>query len=133
MKVVNRIEEVLESKKDLINYLTRPSPIRLKESRVPNSLLINIAARKFNEKFDGLSTADKKKFKDLYSQDTQDLNIEYDKNIKEITTKLDNLIDKTSDDNLISKLKETKQKINEGRYSKKSLFKIKEFNATLLS
>ncbi len=130
---VNRIEEVLESKKELINYLTRPPKLQIKESGVPNSLLINIAARKFNEKFDILSNEEKKKFKDLYSQNSHDLHEEYEKNIKEITTKIDNLIDKTSDDNLISKLKETQHKINEGRYSKKSLFKIKEFNATLLS
>jgi len=116
----------------LIAHLSRIPPIQLKDSKVPNSLLINIATKKFNEKFNGLSSGDKKKFQNLYSQDESSLSEEYKKNINETLNKLDKLIGDTSDNDLIIKLKETKHKINEGTFSKNSLLKIKELNTTIL-
>jgi len=129
---VTRIEDRVKSKKSLIAHLSRIPSIQLKESKVPNSLLINLATKKFNEKFNGLSSMDKKKFQNLYSQDESTLCEEYKKNMTQTLNKLDKLIADTSDNDLIIKLKETKHKINEGTFSKNSLLKIKELNTTLL-
>lgn len=129
---VKRIDDMVESRVEILNHLTRKKTIQLKESNIPNSLLINIATRKFNERYDNISSNDKKKFKELYSKGKEELYSEYKENINEVTTKLDSLIKETSDSNLILKLEETKQKINEGDFSKNSLLKIKELNQTIL-
>jgi len=129
---VKRIDSMVKGRKELLNHLTRKSSIQLKESNVPNSLLINVATRKFNERFDNLSSGDKKKFKELYSKGKEELYEEYQENINEAITKLDSLIKETSDSKLTLKLEETKHKINEGNFSKNSLLKIKELNKTIL-
>ena len=129
---VTKIENVISGKKNLLTYLTRKPTIKISETNIPNSLLINIGTRKFNEKFKGLSESDKKKFKELYVTKTTDLKEEYDKNIKEVSDKLDSLIEETSDNTLLTKLKESKNKIDAGTFTRPSLFKIKEFKKTLL-
>jgi hypothetical protein len=131
-KNVNKLEEVVSTKQKLLNHLTKPLPVTLKESRVPNSLLINIGAKRFNEKFNSLSSGDKEKFKELYSKDAKELKEEFQTTKEQLTTKINNLINSSNDKDLVSKLEKTNKKINEDCFSKKGLLKIKNLNKTLV-
>jgi len=125
------IEKRIEAKKNVLKCLTETKKEFVTESKIPNSLLINLATKKFNEKFSNLTESDKKKFKDLFNKDINKLENEMTSLVEEVTGKLDNLISETEDKNLLSKLEETRKKISESKTNKVSFYKIKELNKTL--
>jgi len=128
---VLNIEDKIKAKKSLLRVLLEVKSESISEARVPNSLLINLATRKFNEKFSSLSSVDKKTFNESFIKNGNTIKSELDTVIVEVNKKLDDLISDSSDINLIHKLKETRFKINESRYDKVSLYKIKELNKIL--
>ena len=129
---VNKIEDTIKARKNLISYLTQEKSKSITEAQIPNSLLINIATKKFNEKFSSLTTPQQKEFKEIFSKNKNKIKEEYKEVVMETITKLDTLIAASEDKKLIGKLKETKDKIQEGMGNKSSLYKIKELNKTLL-
>ncbi len=125
------IEKRIEAKKNVLKCLTETKKEFVTESKIPNSLLINLSTKKFNEKFSNLTESDKKKFKNLFNKDINKLENEMNSLVEEVTGKLDNLISETEDKNLLSKLEETRKKISESKTNKVSFYKIKELNKTL--
>ena len=93
--------------------------------------MINLSTKKFNEKYKNLSEGERKQFKTLMNKDMDSLEKEIDSLVEEVTNKLDTLMTETSDSNLLKKLNETKEKINETKINKISFYKIKELNKTL--
>ena len=125
------IEKRIEAKKLILKKLQTKKSISITENKVPNSLLINLSTKKFNEKYKNLSEGERKQFKALLNRDMDSLEKEIDSLVEEVTNKLDTLITETSDSNLLKKLNETKEKINETKINKISFYKIKELNKTL--
>lgn len=125
------IEKRIEAKKLILKKLQSKKSISITENKVPNSLLINLSTKKFNEKYKNLSEGERKQFKTLMNKDMDSLEKEIDSLVEEVTNKLDTLITETSDSNLLKKLNETKEKINETKINKISFYKIKELNKTL--
>ena len=125
------IEKRIEAKKLILKKLQSKKSISITENKVPNSLLINLSTKKFNEKYKNLSEGERKQFKTLMNKDMDSLEKEIDSLVEEVTNKLDTLMTETSDSNLLKKLNETKEKINETKINKISFYKIKELNKTL--
>jgi len=125
------IEKRIEAKKLILKKLQSKKSISMSENKVPNSLLINLSTKQFNKKYKNLSESDRKQFKTLMNKDMNSLEKEIDSLVEEVTDKLDTLISETSDSNLLKKLSETKEKINETKINKISFYKIKELNKTL--
>ncbi len=125
------IEGRLKAKKSILKSLTKSSNEFVTESKIPNSLLINLSTKKFNEKFSTLSEGDKKKFKSLLNTDSNTLENEMSSLVEEVTEKIDALITETNDTGLLVKLQETRKKITNSETNKVSLYRIKELNKTL--
>ena len=125
------IEGRLKAKKSILKSLTKSSNEFVTESKIPNSLLINLSTKKFNEKFSTLSEGDKKKFKSLLNTDSNTLENEMSSLVEEVTEKIDTLITETNDTGLLVKLQETRKKITNSETNKVSLHRIKELNKTL--
>jgi hypothetical protein len=128
---VLNIEDKIKAKKSLLRVLLEVKSESISEAKIPNSLLINLATKKFNEKFSSLSSVDKKTFNESFIKNGNTIKSELDIVINEVNDKLDNLISDSTDIKLIKKLKETRFKINESKYDKVSLYKIKELNKIL--
>lgn len=125
------IEGRLKAKESILKSLTKSSEEFVTESKIPNSLLINLSTKKFNEKFSTLSEGDKKKFKSLLNTDSNTLENEMFSLVEEVTEKIDTLITETNDNDLLLKLQETRKKITNSETNKVSLYRIKELNKTL--
>lgn len=125
------IEKRIEAKNLIVKKLQSKPSTFVCESKIPNSLLINLSAKNFNKKYGNLTEDDKTKFKSLMGTDTNKIENEIDSLVEEVSNKLDTLIKETKDSNLLSKLKDTKDKIVESKKNKVSLYKIKELNKTL--
>lgn len=125
------IEKRIKAKNLLIKKLQSKKLTFVSENKVPNSLLINLSTKNFNKKYDTLTENDKIRFKTLMNKDIDKLESEIDGLVEEVSGKLDSLMEETTDTKLLSKLKETKEKINESKKNKVSFYKIKELNKTL--
>lgn len=125
------IEKKVEAKRNVLKCLTETKKEFVTESKIPNSLLINLSTKKFNEKFSTLTENDKKKFKELFNTDINKLEKEMSSLIEEVTGKIDGLMSETQDKNLLTKLEETRNKITESKTNKVSFYKIKQLNKTL--
>ena len=106
------IEKRIDAKKSVLKCLTETKKEFVTESKIPNSLLINLSTKKFNEKFSNLTESDKKKFKELFNTDINKLENEMSSLIEEVTGKIDGLISETKDKSLLTKLEETRKKIS---------------------
>jgi len=125
------IEKRVEAKKSIIRRLTTPTNEFITEAKIPNSLLINLSTKKFNEKFTNLNEGDKKKFKELFNKDITKLENEMISLVEEVTNKIDGLITETQDKSLLNKLEQTRKRIIESKRDKVSFYKIKQLNKTL--
>ena len=63
------IEKRIEAKNNILKSIMEVKKEFVTESKIPNSLLINLSTKKFNEKFSNLTESDKKKFKELFNTD----------------------------------------------------------------
>ena len=129
---VNKIEEKMDSKLEIISHLTTPKLKVISEKPVSNAILIKLATRKFNEKFNHLSENDKKQFREIFIDKKDSLKKEYHNMVESTTTKLDSLIDESKNKDLVSKLQEVRNKISEGNFTPTKFLKIKELKQTLL-
>jgi len=129
---VNKIEEKMGCKSEIISHLTKPKSSVISEEPVSNSILIKLATRKFNDKFSNLSENDKKQFRDIFIEKKESLKKEYSNMVESTTTKLNSLIDESKDKDLVSKLQEVRNKISQGNFTPTKFLKIKELKQTLL-
>tara|TARA_Y100001938_G_scaffold148371_1_gene231880 strand:+ start:2737 stop:3465 length:729 start_codon:yes stop_codon:yes gene_type:complete len=125
------IEKRIEAKNNILKSIMEVKKEFVTESKIPNSLLINLSTKKFNEKFSNLTESDKKKFKELFNTDINNLENKMSSLVEEVTGKINTLIKNTEDKNLLTKLEETRKKIIESKTSKVSFYKIKQLNKTL--
>tara|TARA_R110002051_G_scaffold323438_1_gene417038 strand:+ start:4383 stop:5111 length:729 start_codon:yes stop_codon:yes gene_type:complete len=125
------IEKRIEAKKSIVRKITTTKKEFVIEANVPNSLLIHLSTKKFNEKFINLKEGDKKKFKELFNKDIIKLENEMVPLIEEVSNKIDGLISETKDEGLLKKLEQTRNRVVESNIDKVSFYKIKELNRTL--
>jgi len=125
------IEKRIEAKSNILKSIVEVKKEFVTESKIPNSLLINLSTKKFNEKFSSLTENDKRKFKELFNTDINNLENKMSSLVEEVTGKINTLIKNTEDKNLLTKLEETRKKITESKTSKVSFYKIKQLNKTL--
>ena len=128
---VKSIEKNLRNKGSLIEHLTREN----KDSKINGlgvtSIFSEIATKKFNNKYDILSTEDKENFKKYLQLDKTTLKEEFNTSQKEVLNKLETLKESSKDQKVLGKLDSAINQLNNSKSNRVSLYKLNKLKKEL--
>jgi|688.fasta_scaffold260631_4 hypothetical protein len=130
---LQNIEETVESKKLVIENLTKTKKV-IKEgiSKLPLSSVSKIMNSTANQYLNKLDESTKKEVLSIFKQDETVLIENFKTEKKEVLTKLDEMINSSSEDELKTKLNETKERIKSTQFNFNEFVKLKELNKQLV-
>ncbi len=130
---LQKIEETVESKKLVIENLTKTKKI-VKEgiSKLPLSSVSKIMNSTANQYLNKLDESTKKEVLSIFKQDEKVLTENFKTEKKEVLKKLDEMINSSSEDELKTRLNETKERIKSTQFNFNEFVKIKELNKQLV-
>lgn len=124
------IEEKIKSRKILTESLTKIESNKKEIINLPISSMVNLANKTINNYIENLNESDKKELLNFLSQDSKNMEKNFDVLKEEVLSKLDK--HKISSDKETSqKIEETIDKIKKEKFDKLSFFKMKNLNDNL--
>jgi len=121
----------LENKKKLAKVLSQPKK-QLKESvNIPISSMIKVANQTLNTYIETLDESSKKEFMEIIKEDTKSLKIKFESLKKDAEIKLNDLIEKESDNNVKNKITETVERIKTEKFDQVAYLKLKQLVESL--
>jgi hypothetical protein len=134
---IHNISKKIDARENLINYLTLEKeketndlpPVQIENYSLLNAVLVN----NFNIKYaDFLNEEQKEVFNKIVSMSNDDLLSEM-KNIKtELTEKLDNLINESTDESVLNKLTSVKKEVSNSENTRYQYYKLVELKNGLI-
>ena len=129
---VKAIENNLINKRDLLEHLISEDKHKKIGKPVPMSLLNNLIARKFNEKYSYLSEEDTAKLKNLLSMDKNEVERKVTELKESTLSKLQTLKEDSEDKDMKNKIQEVCDSVNESDINSSSILKIEKLNKSLI-
>lgn len=128
---ITEIENKITSKKIVLESLTK-SPKENKEIiNIPIKTMVNIANKTISNYIESLNESDKKELKKLFSEDDETSEKNYSTLKEDVISKLEKLKESENENEIISKIDETIQKITNESFEKMNYFKLQKLNENL--
>ena len=128
---IKSIEKRVSSKNTLLESLQKENKgLKLKKG-LSSKILSKTLANNFNNEFKSLTENEKKLFNDIISLDNTGIDSEFNVSKKNILENINSLINNTEEDQLLSRLVETKNSILIMDSNRKNLLSIKQLSKDL--
>jgi len=128
---IKSIDKRINSKKTLVESLKNNSTgLKLKKGLSPK-ILAKTLANTFNNEFKNLNESEKKLFDEVISLDNKNISLTFDKEKKGILENINSLINETKEQQVLTRLVETKNTILTMGSNRKNLLSIKQLSQDL--
>lgn len=128
-KNINNLEKVLEAKHRIRGVLIENNNTQKPETpKMPLSMMKKVVLQTLNRKYGDISESEKKELQEILSIKGNDLISEITILKETITSKLNNILDNESDEETITKLKETIKRVENEKVGYLSLYKLRNLN-----
>jgi len=125
------LSEIVKLKKEVSKVLTTKKP-QIKESvKIPVSSMVKIANQTLKNFIETLDENSKKELFDVLKEDKKSLETSYNEIKENTVSKLLTIKENEKDNNTITKIEETINKIKTEEFSQLNYFKIKKLNETI--
>lgn len=126
------IESRIKSKKIISeNLIKSPESKKTETVNLPISTMINIANKTFSNYVESLNESDKKELINFLKTEDSELEPQFESIKNEVKTKLNSLVESTTDTETLNKVNETITRIESETFNKLSYFKLKSLNESL--
>jgi len=126
------IESRLKSKKIISeNLIKSPESKKTETVNLPLSTMVNIANKTFSNYVESLNESDKKELINFLKTDESELEPQFESIKNEVKTKLNSLVESTTDTETLNKVNETITKVESETFNKLNYFKLKNLNENL--
>lgn len=126
------IESRIKSKKIISeNLIKSPESKKTETVNLPISTMINIANKTFSSYVESLNESDKKELINFLKTDDSELEPQFESIKNEVKTKLNSLVESTTDTETLNKVNETITRVDSETFNKLSYFKLKNLNESL--
>lgn len=126
------IESRIKSKKIISeNLIKSPESKKTETVNLPISTMINIANKTFSNYVESLNESDKKELINFLKTEDSELEPQFESIKNEVKTKLNSLVESTTDTETLNKVNETITRVESETFNKLSYFKLKNLNESL--
>ena len=125
------IEKRVSSKKTLLESLQREQKGVKLNRGYSTKILSKTLSKNFNEEFKNLTESEKVLFNNIISLDEKNINLEFNKTKNKLVENINTLISETKEDQLVTRLVETKNSILTMNVNRKNLLSIKQLSQDL--
>ena len=121
----------MSSKKTLLESLQREQKGVKLNRGYSTKILSKTLSKNFNEEFKNLTESEKVLFNNIISLDEKNINLEFNKTKNKLVENINTLISETKEDQLVTRLVETKNSILTMNVNRKNLLSIKQLSQDL--
>jgi len=126
------IESRLKSKKIISeNLIKSPENKKVETVNLPISTMVNIANKTFSNYVESLNESDRKELINFLKTDESELEPQYESIKNEVKSKLNSIVESTSDTETLERVNETITKVDSETFNKLNYFKLKNLNENL--
>ena len=126
------IESRLKSKKIISeNLIKSPENKKGEYVNLPISTMVNIANKTFSNYVESLNESDRKELINFLKTDESELEPQYESIKNEVKSKLNSIVESTSDTETLERVNETITKVDSETFNKLNYFKLKNLNENL--
>lgn len=126
------IESRLRSKKIISeNLIKLPNNKKVDTVNLPISTMVNIANKTFSNYVESLNESDRNELINFLKTDESELEPQFESIKNEVKTKLNSLVESTTDEETLNKVNETITKVESETFNKLNYFKLKNLNESL--
>ena len=126
------IESRLKSKKIISeNLIKTPENKKGETVNLPISTMVNIANKTFSNYVESLNESDRKELINFLKTDESELEPQYESIKNEVKSKLNSIVESTSDTETLERVNETITKVDSETFNKLNYFKLKNLNENL--
>jgi hypothetical protein len=125
------LHERLDSRKKIIDVLTKDKKLVKESINIPIKTMVNVANQTLRSYVDSLDETSKKEFFQLISEDSKSLETKFE-TLKESTiTKLQSILDKEEEFELKTKISETIDRLKTEKFDQVNFLKIKNLEGSI--
>jgi hypothetical protein len=126
------IESRLKSKKIISeNLIKSPENKKVETVNLPISTMVNNANKTFSNYVESLNESDRKELINFLKTDESELEPQYESIKNEVKSKLNSIVESTSDTETLERVNETITKVDSETFNKLNYFKLKNLNENL--
>ena len=128
---VKTLNKRIVTKKQLVENIKSKKTTNKLDTVLSPKVLAYSLSENFNKQFSGLNKEEKELISEIITLKTEDLDKNFIENKDSVIVKINKLVKESDDDNLITRLIETKNKVITMNSSKLSLLKLKQLKNDL--
>jgi hypothetical protein len=131
---INKIEDnTISNLKKIIseNLIKSPENKKGETVNLPISTMVNIANKTFSNYVESLNESDRKELINFLKTDESELEPQYESIKNEVKSKLNSIVESTSDTETLERVNETITKVDSETFNKLNYFKLKNLNENL--
>jgi Rad3-related DNA helicase len=126
------LENKIKSKKIILENLKETSSeITEISEKIPLSKLVSAANKTVNDYLDTINESDKKKLKSILSEDEKKLKLKFEVIKENVIEKLEEIKESENDNETLTRINETLNKVSSEEFSRINYFKLYELNKNI--